>query len=126
MKRRIAAGCLAVTLAALPAVAQPLRVETGVAQLFVDDFLIAEQEDLVRTLHQPVKDHGGNAPVITLPADTFGGFGFTLEANGSIVYDTRLGQYVMFALGYSSAMGQERERSWEKARLYLRHALGPD
>src|SRR5262245_17598379 len=48
-----------------------VRLQAGQAQLFVDDFLISQQNGLVRTLHQPKKDDGGNRPVIAL-ADEFG------------------------------------------------------
>ena len=36
------------------------------ANLFIDDFLIDSGENITRTLHQPVKDDGGNTPVIAL------------------------------------------------------------
>lgn len=83
------------------AAAAPLKIERGVAQLFVDDFLIESQQDLKRTLHQPVKDHGGNEPVIALEKE-YGEFRGTLQANGTIVFDPRLKKYVMFALGFTS------------------------
>jgi hypothetical protein len=34
----------------------PLVLKGGTAQLFVDDYLIASQEGLTRTLRQPKKD----------------------------------------------------------------------
>src|SRR6185369_11126205 len=88
----------------------PLDIKAGIAQLFIDDFLIAEQESLKRTLHQPKKDNDGNVPVIAID-DEFGQYPATLEANGTIVYDPRLKKYVMFAIGFSSAMpGPDRVR----------------
>jgi len=95
-----------------------IQVETGVAQLFVDDYLIESQTNLKRILHQPVKENDGNTPVIELPADTFGSYSFTLEANGSLIYDPQIHRYVLYALAYSSEMGKDKERNWEKARLY--------
>src|SRR5687767_1360652 len=74
-----------------------LHFPSGVAQLFVDDFLVESQTNLRRTLHQPKKDDGGNKPVIGLENE-FGGAAATLGANGTIVYDTRQKKYVMFAL----------------------------
>lgn len=68
----------------------PVKIPRGVVQLFVDDALIESQSDLKRTLHQPVKEAGGNAPLIA-PAK-----GKDLQAYGSIVRDPRIGKYVMF------------------------------
>jgi hypothetical protein len=80
------------------------------AQLFVDDYLISEQTDLRRTLHQPAKDNGGNVPVIGLDSE-FGDKPATLEANGSIVYDPRLKRWVMFAVAFSPLTpGPDRTR----------------
>jgi len=79
---------------------EPLRIEKGVAQLFVDDFLIESQRDLKRTLRQPVKDNNGTRPLITP------GPGAALLAWGSIVYDPRLEKYVMFLL-YRDGRGHE-------------------
>jgi hypothetical protein len=42
----------------------PIPIGRGVAQLFVDDFLIEKSNNLKRTLHQPRKDFGGNKPVV--------------------------------------------------------------
>src|SRR5512140_2971510 len=67
-----------------------IPVQAGVAQLFIDDELIACSKDLKRTLHQPVKDNGGNVAMI--PAKK----GMTLLAYGSIVFDTQRQKYVMF------------------------------
>lgn len=91
---------------------EPIDVVASEPQLFVDDFLIASSNGLVRTLHQPRKDQGGNEPVIEL-ADEFGVYTGTLEANGTIVFDPRLNKYVMFALGFSA-----QNRDWDRGRLY--------
>src|SRR5436309_198188 len=81
--------------------AEPVAVKKGVAQLFADDFLIASQTSLRRALHQPKKDNGGNVPILALDNE-YGGYRSTLEANGTIIFDTRLKKYVMFAIGFSS------------------------
>ncbi|MCA9445579.1 MAG: hypothetical protein KC931_00595 [Candidatus Omnitrophica bacterium] len=94
----------------------PVKIEAGLAQLFIDDYLIDSQENLERTLHQPTKDHGGNIPIIALPQDAFGELPATLEANGSIVYDPNLKKMVMYALAFCSSLGDDRR--WEKVRLY--------
>src|SRR5262245_57255741 len=70
----------------------PVRLKSGQAQLFVDDFLIGEQRGLSRTLHQPKKDRGGNEPVLALEGE-FGGTKATLEANGTILQDPKLGKW---------------------------------
>ena len=80
----------------------PLSIKPGVAQLFVDDLLIAEQAGLKRTLRQPKKDDSGNVPVIALEKE-FGDTAATLEANGTILYDPRLKKYVLFALAFASS-----------------------
>jgi hypothetical protein len=41
---------------------EPIHIENDVAQLFIDDYLIESQENLIRTLHQPKKDDDGNIP----------------------------------------------------------------
>lgn len=69
---------------------EAVHVGKGVAQLFVDDFLIESQTDLKRTLHRPVKDEGGRVPVIEAAKGT------SLQAYGGILYDVRLQKYVMF------------------------------
>ena len=74
--------------------ASPLEIPVGVAQLFVDDFLIESQEGLQRRLNCPLKDHNGDEPLI--PAKP----GTTLLAYGSIVRDPRLERYVMFTQGF--------------------------
>jgi hypothetical protein len=91
-----------------------LKLNTGEAQLMVDDYLIARQEGLVRTLHQPAKDGGGNEPVIAL-VDEFGQTKGTLEANGTILYDPKLKKWVMFALAFASGWPGE---SADRVRLY--------
>ena len=82
----------------------PITVEKGAPQLFVDDLLIASQENLKRTLHQPKKDNGGNFPILQLPPDFFGDIPGTLMANGTIVYDPKINRYVMFALALDIAL----------------------
>ena len=67
-----------------------------IPQLFVDDALIARQAGLRRTLHPPVKDNGGNVPLIAARPGT------TLLAYGSIVRDTRRNRYVMFLQEFPS------------------------
>ncbi len=69
---------------------QAVPVAQGVPQLFIDDVLIESQSGLKRTLHQPVKDKGGNEPLIP------GNPGDTLMGYGTIVYDTRQKQYAMY------------------------------
>jgi hypothetical protein len=71
------------------AVEDVVRVPAGQAQLFVDNELIATQNQLQRTLHSPTKDHGGNLPILEAPEGT------TYIAYGSIVFDAKLGKYVM-------------------------------
>jgi len=78
----------------------PVIVRLGEPQLFVDDWLIATASDLKRTLHQPVKDHRGEIPILTLPAPQ------TLLAKGTIVYDPKLNRFVMFA------------KSWPDTNIY--------
>jgi len=73
-----------------------VSVERGVAQLFIDDELIAAQDNLKRTLHQPTKDDGGNVPLLAPAPDS------SLWAYGSIVYDTRRQKYVMFIQDFPS------------------------
>jgi len=45
----------------------------------------------MRTLHRPVKDNGGETPVIAPPEGER-----TLTAKGSILFDPRLKSHVMF------------------------------
>ncbi len=72
----------------------PIAIQSGVAQLFVDDALIDSQTGLKRTLRQPRKDNGGNVPLIAPPELQ------TLMASGTIVYDPRIRKHVMFALAF--------------------------
>jgi hypothetical protein len=76
-----------------------ITAERDTPQLFVDDFLIESQQDVQRTLHQPIKDANGDGPVIAL-GEEVGDVPATLEANGTIVYDPRLKKHVMFALAF--------------------------
>lgn len=101
---------------ALPAV----EIPTGQPQLFVDDYLIADQIDLKRTLHQPVKDDGGHKPILAI-GDEFGDTKSTLEANGTILFDPRLKKWVMFTLGFAPHW---QGASGDRVRLY-RHT-SPD
>jgi hypothetical protein len=94
-----------------------LPIAAGVAQLFVDDYMIESRENLKRTLHQPVKDFGGTRPIIALDNE-FEGLGATLQAQ-TIVYDPGIEKYVMFALAFSPEWRSfEPERRWEFYRLY--------
>jgi len=91
-----------------------VTIENGKAQLFVDDYLIAWQSGLERTLRQPAKDQGGNEPVIAIENE-FGETKSTLEANGTIVFDPKLKQWVMFTLAFASSWPGE---SADRVRLY--------
>lgn len=110
MKHAITLVC-ALMFIPCTAVAEPIVVRPGVPHLFVDDLLIESQSNLKRTLHAPVKDNGGNAPLLALadevPAPA------TLEANGTILYDPRLKKWVMFALSFSSSLNSQ-----DRVRLY--------
>lgn len=79
----------------------PVAVQRDIAQLFIDDFLIDSQTNLHRTLHQPKKDHGGNLPILAFDKE-YGDYHSTLEANGTVIFDTRLKKYVLFGIGFSS------------------------
>ena len=92
---RITAVC-ALAMQVACANQQGLDLPNGVVRLFVDDWLIESQEGLVRTLHQPQKDNGGETPVI--PAEE----GTTLLAYGTIVHDPRLDCYAMFVQEFPS------------------------
>jgi len=83
-------------LIAFQAMGETIPVGLNVAQLFIDDYLIASQEGLKRTLHQPRKDNGGRFPLIEPPE----GEGAILPH--SIIYDSRLRQYVMYISAYPS------------------------
>ena len=95
--------------------ATPIRLAPGLPYLFVDDLLVDTQQNIHRTLHQPVKDGGGNEAAITLLHE-FEEYSGTLEANGSIVFDPNLQRYVMFAIGYSPQW--RAKRVWDYVRLY--------
>src|SRR5918992_732880 len=95
---QLSMALMAVTCAAQTNIST-LHLASGVSQLFVDDALIASQSGLKRTLRQPKKDNGGNIPILALDTE-YPEVGATLEANGTIVYDSRLKKYVMFALAY--------------------------
>lgn len=71
-----------------------VRVVKDQPQLFVDDALIASQAGLQRTLNQPRKEHAGERPLIAAPK------GKTFIAYGSIVYDTRVKEYVMILMEF--------------------------
>ncbi|MGQ9650200.1 MAG: hypothetical protein ACUVXJ_08825 [Phycisphaerae bacterium] len=71
-----------------------VHLKPGVAQLFIDDELIESQQGLERRLHCPVKDNGGNEPIIAARSGT------TILAYGTIVFDTRIKKYVMFSQGF--------------------------
>jgi len=73
-----------------------VNVRPGVAQLFVDDAMIEQQDGLRRTLHQPAKDHGGDIAMIAARNGT------TLLGYGSIVRDTHLQRWVMFTQEFPS------------------------
>jgi hypothetical protein len=96
----IVALLLCVSETARAGEAKPIKIETGVAELFVDDYLIEAQKDLKRTLHQPRKDDGGNVPVLAI-TDEFDGVPATLQANGTIIYDPKLKKWVMICIGAS-------------------------
>lgn len=98
--------------------AEPIMIPPDTPALFVDDYWIESHENLQRTLHQPVKDFGGNRPVIALENE-FGDFAGTLEANGTIVYDPRIQKFVMFALGFSvEGRATHPDRRWEFYRIF--------
>jgi hypothetical protein len=92
----------------------PIQIASGVAQLFIDDFIIDSQTNITRTLHQPKKDNDGNTPILAFDNE-YGDYRATLEANGTIIYDTRLKKYVLFALGFSSHFPGPPS---EKIRIY--------
>jgi len=95
-----------------------LQIESGVAQLFIDDYLIEQADNIKRTLHQPQKDDAGEKPLIALENE-FGELGATLEANGSIVFDPQIDKYVMIALAFSpEGRAQKKKPHWTFYRLY--------
>lgn len=91
-----------------------VTLNSGEAQLFVDDHLIASQSNVKRTLHQPIKDLGGNEPVLAIE-DEFGETKSTLEANGTIVYDPKREHWVMYSLAFASSWPGA---SADRVRLY--------
>lgn len=93
-----------------------VQVEKGMPQLFVDDLLIESGDGLVRTLHQPVKDDGGNKPVIATGL-MFGDHKSTLEANGTILYDPRLKKYVMYAHPFVSSLDRDEPDGWQRIHV---------
>lgn len=113
-------GLRAVFPAALILSFPPVRAESvvavdippGTAQLFIGDRLIGKNDSAVRTLHQPRKDDGGQMPVLFLE-DEFGGVPGTLQG-GTILYDPKLKQYVMFATAGAHLEGHP----WNWIRLY--------
>ena len=116
---------------AAPAVEEAVTVPARQAQLFVDNELIATQDRLERTLHSPIKEHGGNQPVLEAPA------GSSYIAYGSFVFDPRLIMYVMLwfergrngkLLRYLSADGLQWENSSpeELQRLGFRVPIEPE
>lgn len=70
---------------------EPVVIEPGEPQLFVDDWILDSSLSLMRMLHRPVKDNGGQTPVIAPPEGER-----ALVAKGSILFDPRLKSYVMF------------------------------
>ncbi len=94
-----------------PVCSAPVEIKMCEAQLFVDDYLIAAQENLHRTLIQPAKDDDSQEAILSFDDLAIEDAG-TLEANGSIAFDPELNKYVMLALAY-------RTRSdWMKTQLY--------
>jgi hypothetical protein len=93
LRRTVPAFVLAMSLAAAGA-SEPLSLDPGVAQLFMDDGALETQHGLVRTLHQPAKDDQGRRPVIRAAPDS------TLLAYGTIVFDPKLRQHIMFIQGF--------------------------
>jgi hypothetical protein len=82
----------------------------------VDDSRIASSEGLQRTLHQPRKENGGTTPLLSLPP--LFGHGTTLEANGTIVFDSRLRRWVMYCVAFVPAIDESREGDdWRSAQI---------
>ena len=108
-----------------PSVEDVVPVPAGQAQLFVDNYLIATQNELERTLHSPTKDHGGDVPILEAPKDA------TYIAYGSIVHDPKLNKYVMLFFQRGKAPGKGLRRfvsadglQWEDTSLEDRKRLG--
>jgi hypothetical protein len=74
----------------------PVPIQPGVAQLFIDDAVIQSEQGSIRTMHQPVKEDGGEKPLIDAPPHT------SLLAYGTIVFDVKLQRYVMFVQEFPS------------------------
>ena len=109
---RVLAGLVAAFAHNVYAAAEPIVVKPGQPELFVDDYLIESKTGLQRRLHQAVKDDRGAKPVLSLRDLGITNAG-TLEANGSILYDTRLQKYVMFALALRTPWD-----GWDKTQLF--------
>lgn len=90
-------------------------VAQGEPQLFVDNRLIAESRALQRTLHQPRKEGGGLAPVLSSP-EIFG-CRTNLQANGTIIYDPRLALWVMYCLRYAPSLPPDSEHGWLRTAI---------
>jgi hypothetical protein len=99
-------------LAAAQAADNGLKIPTGTAQLFIGDRLVEKNLSATRTLHQPKKDDGGLKPILFLE-DEFGGAPGTLQG-GTILFDSKLNKYVMFATSGAHIDG----RPWHWIRLY--------
>jgi hypothetical protein len=119
------ASFLAIHPYVIAAADAPVRIPAGQAQLFVDDELIATQDQLERRLHTPIKDNGGNVPVLEAPE------GRTYIAYGSIVHDPKLEKYVMLFFERGKIKGGELRRfvskdglQWENSSPEERGRLG--
>jgi hypothetical protein len=116
LKKMFLISCLVIAFGVIQVVEcaskKPLLIQDGVAQMFIDDYLIESSITLERTLHQPKKDNDGNFPIIEL-GDEYGKDGATLEANGTIVYDPKIKRYVMFAMGFTIT-----RQDWDRTRIY--------
>ena len=96
---------------------EPYPVEADEPLLFVDDLLIESGESLVRRLHQPRKDDGGQVPVLELPEKLFDQYPGTLMADGTIVFDPGLGRYVMFVLAFAGVIDAKAPDGWKRVKL---------
>jgi hypothetical protein len=117
-KRLIVVTCVVAMLSVLVTVmfsrpaATRIEVRRGDPQLFVDDYLIDQQEGLCRTLIQPNKDNGGSDPLLSFKDLQIEEVG-TLEANGTILFDPKINKYVMYALAFRAT-----HTDWLKVQLY--------
>lgn len=93
----------------------PIPVPRDTPQLFVDDSRIAEAHGLQRTLHQPKKENAGRTPILALPA--IDGHPATLEANGTIVFDSRLQRWVMYCVAFIPALDDHPTDGWKAVRI---------